>query len=609
MLSIQKSLKSKLLVCFLLLTITPLCGIGYLAYTLGRRAIIADVTSHLESVAILKEQQLNYWVEHLKHVMSILSLNEQVQKQAAELTRLTAGSSEYRVAHDAIAAEFSKIESLGHFSPVFLVNSVSGVIVVSSNPDWEGKYRKAEEYFIKGKTQPYLSDVFHSLSMDQPTAVIAMPLKDRSGKLSGVLAAHIDLKILSSIMQERSGLGRTGETYLINKYNLLITDTLFAPDAAFQKWIFSKGAKQALAGTAGSALFMDYRNIPVIGFFMKIKQMNLALIAKKDQSEALASIDSLKYNLFWIGLGLSAIAGLLGIVFSRSITRPVRELVKGAEEIGRGNLQHRLTLTSRNEIGRLATAFNEMAEKRLQVEEEIKKYAARLERANKDLEAFSYSVSHDLRSPLRAIAGFAQILTEDHADRLDQEGNRVLSVIIANVQKMGQLIDDLLTFSRLDRKEIKTAIVNMNKLIDEAMGQLQPAYKDRNVQLHVETVPDARVDRAMLYEVMTNLFSNAIKFTRGRNPAIIEIGGKADGDENIYYVKDNGVGFNMQYADKLFKVFQRLHSPRQFEGTGVGLALVERIIRKHGGRVWAEGEEEEGAVFYFSLPGKEKKYE
>ncbi len=604
MLSIKKSLKVKLLIYFILLTIVPLCGIGYFAYDLGRRAIIEGVESHLESVAILKEQELGYWIEHLEHIMIILSLNENVQRYAVELTRLPANSPEYLVAHDTIVTEFLKIESLEHFSPVFLINSTNGKIVVSSNAAWEGKFRKEEDYFINGKEHQYLSEVFHSLIMDQPTAVISIPLKDQSEKLIGVLVAHINLKMLSSIMQERSGLGRTGETYLINKYNLLITNMLFAPNAAFQKWIFTDGAKQALSGTAGSGQFMDYRNVPTIGYFIKTKRLNLALIAKIDESEALAPIDRLKYSILWIGLGILAVVCILGFVFSRSITRPVLRLVKGTEEIGLGNLGHRIQITSNDEIGQLSVAFNKMAEKRSKAEEAIKKSAAQLKSANKELEAFSYSVSHDLRAPLRAIDSFSRILLEDHAEKLDPEGRRVLNVIGKNVQKMGQLIDDLLAFSRLDRKEIITSTVDMNQLTNELISELKEDLGERIVKFNMNPLPDSIGDRAMLREVLYNLFSNAIKFTKEKNPAIIEIQGNTDNDENIYCIKDNGVGFNMKYADKLFEVFQRLHSSKEYEGTGIGLSLAERIVKKHGGRIWAKGAVDKGATFYFSLPKK-----
>ena len=174
---------------------------------------------------------------------------------------------------------------------------------------------------------------------------------------------------------------------------------------------------------------------------------------------------------------------------------------------------------------------------------------------------------------------------------------------------MGELIDNLLAFSRLDRKEIKRAHVSMNSLKDEVIREIKPFCKDRNVQFNAEDLPDAQGDRAMFREIMTNLIANAFKFTRDRDPAVIEIGGKAEGNENIYYVRDNGVGFDMKYAHKLFQVFQRLHSSKEFEGTGVGLAIVQRIVKKHGGRVWAEGEMGKGATVFFSIPGKEERSE
>ena len=237
-------------------------------------------------------------------------------------------------------------------------------------------------------------------------------------------------------------------------------------------------------------------------------------------------------------------------------------------------------------------------------EEELKAYMCKLKAANKELEAFSYSVSHDLRAPLRAIDSFARILLEDHSDRLDQEGSRVLSVITSNVQKMGQLIDDLLAFSRLDRKEMKTSKVDMNQLTHELIDEFKSDLGERIVKFNVTVLPDSLGDRAMLREALLNLISNAVKFTGGKNSAIIDIHGSTDEDETIYAIKDNGAGFNMKYADKLFKVFQRLHSSKEFGGTGIGLALAQRIVKKHSGRIWAKGAVGKGATFYFSLPKK-----
>jgi len=223
-------------------------------------------------------------------------------------------------------------------------------------------------------------------------------------------------------------------------------------------------------------------------------------------------------------------------------------------------------------------------------------------KANKEMEAFSYSVSHDLRAPLRAIDGFTQILVEDNIDKLDDEGKRVAGIIRASTVKMGKLIDDLLSFSRLGRQEIKKNKVDMKSLVNNIYNELRKNSPDKNIEFVLNDIPDAMADKDMMSVVWTNLISNAIKFTGKKDKPKIEIGSKMDNDVITYYQKDNGAGFDMKYVDKLFGVFQRLHSTEDFDGTGVGLANVKRVVERHGGKVWAEGKVDEGATFYFSLP-------
>jgi signal transduction histidine kinase len=223
-------------------------------------------------------------------------------------------------------------------------------------------------------------------------------------------------------------------------------------------------------------------------------------------------------------------------------------------------------------------------------------------KANKEMEAFSYSVSHDLRAPLRAIDGFTQILVEDYDKKLDDEGRRITSVIRASTVQMGKLIDDLLSFSRLGRKEITKNTVAMAVLVDEIYKELRKSSPDRNIEFILGKIPDAKADIDMMRVVWTNLLSNAIKFTGKTEKAKIEVGSKIDGADITYYVKDNGAGFDMQYINKLFGVFQRLHSTEEFEGTGVGLANVKRVVERHGGKAWAEAKVGGGAIFYFTLP-------
>jgi light-regulated signal transduction histidine kinase (bacteriophytochrome) len=238
-----------------------------------------------------------------------------------------------------------------------------------------------------------------------------------------------------------------------------------------------------------------------------------------------------------------------------------------------------------------------------ELEQRVAERTAQLEAANNELESFSYSVSHDLRTPLRAIDGFSHILLEDYASKLDEEGKRLLNVVRNNTSRMGQLIDDILQFSRTGRLEISFSRIDMEKLAYSVFIELRPVVVGDKFQLEIEPLPPARGDSAMMRQVFVNLLSNAIKFSSTREIARIQVGATVKDDETIYYVKDNGVGFDMQYADKLFGVFQRLHSVNEFEGTGIGLAIVKRIIARHGGRVWAEGKINEGATMYFTLPG------
>ena len=244
----------------------------------------------------------------------------------------------------------------------------------------------------------------------------------------------------------------------------------------------------------------------------------------------------------------------------------------------------------------------ELKRHREHLEELVAVRTADLQAANRELEAFSFSVSHDLRAPLRAIAGYSDILLLSCAPSLTQTGQRMLNEIAHQSSLMGQLIDDLLAFSRTGRQAIQSVSINMDALAQEAFAEQCATNPKCAAQITTRPLPPAFADPAMIRVVLNNLLSNAIKYSSKRNPPLIEMGGSAQGAQNVYFVKDNGAGFDMQHADKLFGVFQRLHSKAEFEGTGIGLALVQRIIQRHGGRVWAEGKVDEGATFSFSLP-------
>jgi len=317
------------------------------------------------------------------------------------------------------------------------------------------------------------------------------------------------------------------------------------------------------------------------------------------------------------------------------VTRPILDTAAVARQVMESrDFSLRAAKTTEDEIGQLVEAFNgmlaevgrraealeklnqslerEMAERQhadealrelnVDLERRIADRTSQLEAANKELEGFSYSVSHDLRSPLRAVIGFSKLLLEDHAGQLDEEACRKLGVIQGEAQRMGALIDDLLAFSRLGRKAMQVADVDMTELARTTFSGLNGQDGGPKAQFHLGSLPQGKGDRVLLGQVWANLLANALKFSAKRDKPLVEVSAISEEKEHIYFVRDNGAGFDPRYQSKLFGVFQRLHNSSEFPGTGVGLALVQRIVVRHGGRVWADGKLNEGATFYFSLP-------
>jgi signal transduction histidine kinase len=300
------------------------------------------------------------------------------------------------------------------------------------------------------------------------------------------------------------------------------------------------------------------------------------------------------------------------IIFASAEKKEHRFMIKGFEEGAVDYLYKPLdpavTAAKVAVLLQLHLQKKELVRKNLEIRQlnaELQNNIALLEAANKELESFSYSVSHDLRAPLRSINGYSRIILEDHQPQLNGELRRLLGNIQQNAVKMGVLIDHLLEFSRLGRRKLVKMPVDLMEMAHRVVHDLEEDRQGKAV-IRIDPLPPAEGDPVLLYQVLVNLLSNAIKYSGRAHTPVIEIGASENagekGGETIYFVKDNGVGFNMDYAHKLFGVFQRLHGNDEFEGTGVGLAIVQRIVAKHGGRVWAEGRPGEGATFYFSLP-------
>ncbi len=323
---------------------------------------------------------------------------------------------------------------------------------------------------------------------------------------------------------------------------------------------------------------------------------------------------------------VAIIGGILFLINKRML-KPITQLQMATAIIGQGNLDYRTGITSRDEIGALSLAFDQMTENlevsrddlgkevtvrrraeeglrtlNEELEQRVADRTADLEASNSELEAFSYSVSHDLRAPLRSLSGFSLALSEDYSGKLDQQGEDYLRRISTASERMGRLIDDLLTLSRLSRSLIAAELVDLSAIAGSITKQLRDEQPQRRVEFVIAQGLVVHGDRRLLGVLLKNLIDNAWKYTGQHSKARIEFGTTVADGERAYFVADDGAGFDMAYYDKLFGPFQRLHSQAEFEGTGIGLATVKRIVHRHGGTLWAEGKVEEGATFYFTLP-------
>ena len=421
---------------------------------------------------------------------------------------------------------------------------------------------------VRAQWRPYVSPVYKRTVPPQLNVfAVAVPIRNSAANVSGILVLQVRVE---SLLEWIKGIefGPEGFVYVVDSNGQIAFDSRYPGWALVVDSSAKSITRKLQSGGHGVEVAFDpFENEDAVTAYAGVAGYGWGVVAQQPARAAFQGKNQQLVRLV-VAYGLVALVSLLALFLASRIV-----------------LQRRQAEDDR----RMKAELERMVAER----------TAQLEAANKELESFSYSVSHDLRAPLRAIDGFARIFDEDHGGSLDDEGKRVLKVIRDNSRKMGQLIDDLLAFSRLGRKPIAAAAIDMTEMARAVFAELSQGAE--RIRLALDPVPPAWGDPALVKQVWVNLISNAIKFTGKREEPMIEIRGRSDGEHNAYCVKDNGAGFDMRYYDKLFGVFQRLHSPEEYSGTGVGLAIVQRVVSRHGGRVWAEGEEGKGAAFHFTL--------
>lgn len=419
---------------------------------------------------------------------------------------------------------------------------------------------------------PYVSNAYtRSAAPVANVVAVAAPVRVGGGSIAAILVIQVRLNAIVSWTRSIH-IGNGGVVYVVDRRGTVAAHPKLALEGGLRDFSTFPAVERLLRGDAGVDVLFD----PLAGedrlvAYAPISSYGWGVVVQQPTAIAFGGRDRLLRNV-WLAYLLIALLALGVIALMARILAEQRSTE--AAHRAQGELERR-----------------------------VAERTAELDVAVKELESFSYSVSHDLRAPLRAMDGFSRMIEEDYGPQLDAEGRRRLGVIRRHSRAMGQLIDDLLEFSRLGRKQLVKRPIDMTGLVERACQELQAAGGADLPPLVVPPVlPRALGDPALVAQVWANLLSNAVKFTGKRSDPRIEISGHVDGAEVVYAVKDNGAGFDPAYADKLFGVFQRLHRVDEFPGTGVGLAIVHRVVVRHNGRVWAEGQVDEGATFWFSLP-------
>lgn len=604
---------------------------GYIATSRARDALLESVLNRISVVATLQEAELQRWVDHNLSDIVLLARSPDVQVLTAAITDSSISDAERDSATVSLREVLQSTLRITTDVQEFLVLAdLGGRIVVSTVPTHEREYRPRDRFFLEGQKGPHVTAVYPSPVTITPTLTIATPLVGPDAAPLGVLAAHLNLTRMDRIITGETGLALSGETYLVDRYNAMVSSERFGAER-FQRGVHTDGIDAAVSQIDSASVYLNYEGVPVIGAYRWIDELEVALLVEVPRSEAFAPAEAIGRRIVVAGLGLAVLLALGTLILARRIAAPILDITSAAVKVSHGDLHATAPVVTKDETGVLAQTFNEMTERlrklygdlkneivartkaeeairelNLQLEERVRRRTAELKATNAELESFAYSVSHDLRAPLRAINGFSDALSEDFGDELNDEAKRYLDRIQHNSARMSELIDALLDLSRVTRHKMEVRDVDLTASAATIVRELRAVSPDRAVQFTASTGLVARGDPRLLRLAIENLLANAWKFTGlQERPEISFQSAQRNGDV-VYCVKDNGVGFSMEYAGKLFGAFQRLHSEEEFEGTGIGLATVHRIISRHHGKIWCEAEEGRGAAFYFTLGGGKK---
>ncbi len=712
---------AKLALILVLFAAVLLASLGSLAYSTGRRSLQTATELELLSTAIEKEAALNAWVLDGESDMVSLSKSPSLVANAAVLVAAAPGSSAETDAYNRIAAELREYSATNsNFSTLMVMEPQSGRVIAATDASQVGTSRADRPYFVNGKNNAYIQNIFYSPSLQAAAMVVSAPLLSAQGALVGVLAGDLDLDEMNAILSRRNNLHTTEDAFLVNASNLFVSQPRFISEPVIlRRGIYSADVNNCLAQHSGVSLAADYRGVPVISAYRWLADRDLCLVVKLDQAEAFAPVGAFGGTVALIVAVALLLASLVAVVMARTIVRPLKVIQEGVVRFGRGDLEVRLPEKSGDELGVLSREFNQMADAlaeeqtylqrrterffnlaldllctfnpegffkdinpawqntlgyahdevinhpltefihpedqaitnqhikspskdlavvqfenrvrhkdgsyrwlawvaaelpeehliyaaarditlRRQSEEKLKQQAEELVRSNKELEQFAYVASHDLQEPLRMVSSYVQLIARRYQGQLDQEADEFIAYAVEGANRMKTLINDLLSFSRVGTRGKELVSISLETAFEHALANLKMRIEENGVAITHDPLPQVMADDGQMAQLFQNLIGNAIKF-HSEAPPRIHVGVRRQGGFWLLSVKDNGIGIDPQFSERIFTIFQRLHSREEYEGTGIGLAICRKIVERHGGRIWIESQPGQGATFFFTL--------
>jgi signal transduction histidine kinase len=588
---LKKTFPLKLVVMFILFTLGIIL-VGFYYYRDQRKRIFLEQENDLGAIASLKLSQIEQWREEMLKDAEILKNNELLVNVIKE----SFDDRDMAIQYENILKWLESVCKEFDGTGASLVDTSLNVLFsVSQTDSITGKYITEDLVTVLSDKKVHLTELHQTGIKKGDVIDLLIPLSDfrrEDQRLFCIIIVRIELrKTLFPIIESWPATSTSSETQVVCKEG---DSVLYLNNLRHQQNTSSNLklplsneqllASKAVGGIDGIVEGVDYRNIPVVGYITRIPGLPWYMVAKINKEELQAPLRRVLYFVIIVVILLGLLIAFTHVLWMRekevrSIARDNAALRRAEEEIRRLNAELEHRVTERTE---------------------------QLEASNKELEAFCYSVSHDLRSPLRSIHGYTTLLIEEYKENLDDEGKRLCGVITSSAAQMGELIDDLLGFSRIGKCNINSVLLEMDSLAGIVFEDITSKKEKAEITLEIGKLHKTYGDLSLMRLVWNNLISNAIKYSSKVSSPLISIGSEQEDGMINYYVKDNGVGFDMRYKHKLFGVFQRLHGEKEFEGNGVGLAIVNRIIARHNGKVWAEGEVGKGAAFYFSLPANMK---